>query len=105
VVPEDISHRTGGGGKTKALRKTGHVEGLNNSEAGAFLRKDLGLGHRNTYLLPWSRGCKQEGSRLDKGPQPFLIHQIADKECSRSEVPEALRYLGGRTKGKVVITV
>jgi hypothetical protein len=104
VVPEDISHRTGG--KTKALRKTGHAEGLNNSEAGAFLRKDLGLGHKNTYLLPWSGGRKQEGSRLDKGPQPFLIHQIADKECSRSEVPEALRYLGeGRTKGKVVITV
>jgi hypothetical protein len=97
VVPEELSI-------VEALRKTGHAEGLNNSEAGAFLRKDLG--HRNTYLLPWSGGCKQEGSRLDKGPQPFLIHQIADKECSRSEVPEALRYLGeGRTKGKVDITV
>jgi hypothetical protein len=76
VVPEDISHRTGGGGKTKALRKTGHAEGLNNSEAGAFLRKDLGLGHRNTYLLPWSGAVNKKGVGSIRDPSLSLFTRL-----------------------------
>ena len=38
-------------GKTKALRRARHSEGLK-SEAGAPLGKDPSLGHRNTYVLP-----------------------------------------------------
>ena len=37
-------------GKTKALRESSS-EGLD-SEAGAHLGMDSGLGHRNTYVLP-----------------------------------------------------
>jgi hypothetical protein len=41
----------GATGKTKALRVSSTLEALN-SEAGALVGKDPGLGHRTNYVLP-----------------------------------------------------
>ncbi len=71
-------------GKTKALREAKNRRALLLSLAGAHWRMDPSHAPYVLFVLPWSGGSKQEGHSPDKGPRPFLIHRIADRDCLKT---------------------